>query len=155
MRLPEQALRLQYVGDGGHGLFEGADDVGVLPAQGGEDDGLEVQADGGGIDDGAVAADRPFAFEASQPDGNGETLSFTRAAGSVTVRRPSSRSSARIEHLAMSSDGNVLVSAGVGQLAVRDTSGAEPVTTVILGGASCGSPTAGWPPRRAAGLPGE
>lgn len=62
----EQALRLDDVRDSAHGLFEGRDGVGGLPAQGGEDERLEVQADGGRVDDGAVAADRALAFEVAQ-----------------------------------------------------------------------------------------
>lgn len=65
--LAEQALRLQHVRDGGHGLFEGGDGVGGFPAQGGEDEGLEVQADGAGVDDCPVAADGALAFEVAQP----------------------------------------------------------------------------------------
>ncbi|GAA3507624.1 hypothetical protein GCM10023075_63940 [Streptosporangium album] len=47
---------MQDVGDGGDGLFEGVDGVAVCGAHGDEDEGLEGEAEGVGVEGGTVAA---------------------------------------------------------------------------------------------------
>ena len=88
--IAEQPLRVPDLRDGGDRGFEGGHGGGVAAFQRDADDGLEAEADGGRVKNGAVAGDDAGPLELAQPPVARRGVSCTRSASSVTVRRPSS-----------------------------------------------------------------
>jgi len=65
--IPEEPLRLNDVGDGNDGLLERSDGVPVGAAHGHEDQCLESQAQGVGVEVRMVAVDHPVTFQGAEP----------------------------------------------------------------------------------------
>src|SRR5262249_13797275 len=63
----EEPFRVADLRDGGQALLEVGDGGGVFTVHGDMEGALEAQADGGGVDEGRVAADHPGAFQFAQP----------------------------------------------------------------------------------------
>lgn len=80
---------------GGAGLFECVDGVSVGVAHGDEDEGFEGEAQGSGVEVGAVFADRAGYSSARSGRWHGERLRLTRLESTVSEKRASICSSAR------------------------------------------------------------